>query len=183
MGETKNYIFPASTGLSSFRDAGYKDTSMAVAELIDNSIQAKATKIRVIAFEEIVQSKASKQRSVNKVAVFDNGEGMAKNILELCLGFAQGTRLDKREGIGRFGVGLPLASISQCKRVTVYSWQGGKTPLKTHLDIEEVITKKQNYTNEAIPEELPPEFQEVVGDLIGNSGSLVIWENLSLIHI
>ena len=139
MQQTLNFIFPASTGLSSFRDAGYRDTSMAIAELIDNSIQAGAKTIRVITIDEVQQSRASKQVVVNKIAVFDDGEGMSKEVLELSLGFAQGTRLNERKGIGRFGVGLPLASISQCKRVTVYSWQKGKKSLMTYLDIDEVI--------------------------------------------
>lgn len=89
----QNYIFPAKTGLISFRDAGYKDTSMAIAELIDNSIQATCKHIRVLAFEEVNHSGVRNTRQVKKLAVFDDGEGMSADVLAICLGFAQGTRL------------------------------------------------------------------------------------------
>jgi len=183
MQQTLNFIFPASTGLSSFRDAGYRDTSMAIAELIDNSIQAGAKTIRVITIDEVQQSRASKQVVVNKIAVFDDGEGMSKEVLELSLGFAQGTRLNERKGIGRFGVGLPLASISQCKRVTVYSWQKGKKPLMTYLDIDEVIENKQNYTNAAIEADIPKIYSDILGKKIKKSGTLVVWENCDRINL
>jgi hypothetical protein len=183
MQQTLNFIFPASTGLSSFRDAGYRDTSMAIAELIDNSIQAGAKTIRVITIDEVQQSRASKQVVVNKIAVFDDGEGMSKEVLELSLGFAQGTRLNQRKGIGRFGVGLPLASISQCKRVSVYSWQKGKKPMMTYLDIDEVIENKQNYTNAAIEAEIPKIYSDILGKKIKKSGTLVVWENCDRINL
>jgi len=183
MTQTENYIFPASTGLSSFRDAGYRDTSMAIAELIDNSIQAGAQTIRVITIDEVQQSRASKQVVVNKIAVFDDGIGMPKDVLELSLGFAQGTRLNERKGIGRFGVGLPLASISQCKRVSVYSWQDGQKPLMTYLDIDEVIENKQNFTNAAVKSQIPKLYSEILGDKITQSGTLVVWENCDRINL
>ena len=183
MKQTENYIFPASTGLSSFRDAGYRDTSMAIAELIDNSIQARAQAIRVITVDEVEQSRASKQAVVNKIAVFDDGDGMSKDVLELSLGFAQGTRLNERKGIGRFGVGLPLASISQCKKVSVYSWQNSKKPMMTYLDIDEVIENKQHFTNAAEDADIPKLYLDIIGDKIGKSGTLVIWENCDRINL
>lgn len=174
---SQNYIFPAKTGLISFRDAGYKDTSMAIAELIDNSIQAHARHIRVLAFEEIDYSGVRNTRQVKKIAVFDDGDGMEPSVLSICLGFAQGTRLNKREGIGRFGVGLPLASISQCKKTTVYSWQKAGEVHSTYLDIKEVEDKDQQYTNPVIDDKLPEDIQDALGELIGESGTVVVWEN------
>ncbi|MBL4853600.1 MAG: ATP-binding protein [Robiginitomaculum sp.] len=183
MEQTQHYIFPAKTGLSSFRDSGYRDTSMAVAELIDNSIQAKAETIRLLAFEKIEQGRVNKQSSLYKIAVFDDGEGMPKSVLELCLGFAQGTRLNKRDGIGRFGVGLPLASISQCKRVTVYSWQDGNRPLMTYMDIDEVLEQDQNFTNGTIEKDIPKQYTDALGNLIGKSGTLVVWDKCDRVNI
>ncbi|HIE25696.1 TPA: hypothetical protein EYP66_00235, partial [Candidatus Poribacteria bacterium] len=173
----QNYIFPAKTGLISFRDAGYKDTSMAIAELIDNSIQATCKHIRVLAFEEVDHSGVRNTKQVKKLAVFDNGEGMSADVLAICLGFAQGTRLNKREGIGRFGVGLPLASISQCKKTTVYSWQKGGDVLSTYLDIQEVEDTDQQYTNPVTKSSIPKDIEQSLGDLIGETGTIVVWEN------
>ncbi len=169
------YLFPASTAIESFRDAGYRDTSMALAELVDNSIQAEADNVRILAIEENI----SVQRTVANVcslAVYDDGHGMASDVLEICLAFAQGTRLNKREGIGRFGVGLPLASISQCKRVTVYSWQEGRC-LTTHLDIDEVKKSKQQMTNEVKECDIPGEILRHLDIPVKEHGSLVVWED------
>lgn len=175
------FIFPAYTAIQSFRDAGYRDTSMALAELVDNSIQAEADNIRILAIEERV----SVQRTVANVkslAVYDDGEGMPKEVLEICLAFAQGTRLNKRSGIGRFGVGLPLASISQCTRVRVYSWQNGEC-YKTHLDVDEVRENKQQETNPAIECEVPTEILQYLDVPIKEHGSLIIWENCDRIDL
>ena len=174
---SQNFIFPAKTGLISFRDAGYKDTSMAIAELIDNSIQAQAKHIRVLAFEEVDYNGVRNTRQVKKLAVFDNGIGMSPSVLAICLGFAQGTRLNKREGIGRFGVGLPLASISQCKKVTVYSWQEGGPVCSTYLDIDEVQAKDLQYTQPVTESAVPKDIRKVINDLMGESGTIVVWEN------
>ena len=58
--------------------------------------------------------------------------------LKTSLQFGNGTKLKSRKGIGRFGIGLPNASISQCRHVEVYSWQNSKC-LQTYLDIDEKI--------------------------------------------
>ena len=173
----KNYIFPAKTGLISFRDAGYRNTSMAIAELIDNSIQADAKQIRVLAFVVNNYDSARTTRQVNKIAVFDDGEGMSPDVLSICLGFAQGTRLNQRQGIGRFGVGLPLASISQCKRTKVYSWQKEGEVFSTYLDINEVEEKNQQYTNPVVREDLPEIILSAIGGLKKGSGTVVVWED------
>ncbi len=174
---SRNYIFPAKTGLISFRDAGYKDTSMAIAELIDNSIQANSSHIRVLAFEEVDHSGIRSTKQVKKLAVFDNGDGMSTDVLAICLGFAQGTRLNKREGIGRFGVGLPLASISQCKKVTVYSWKKNGLIFSTYMDIDEVVNTDQQFTNPTMEAFIPRDVENAIGDLVGDSGTIVVWEN------
>ena len=55
------------------RDAGYKNTSYAVAELVDNSIEAKAKNIRIALFEENVTNVRT-QQLINEIAIFDDGE-------------------------------------------------------------------------------------------------------------
>ena len=136
-------IVPAKTAISTFRDAGYKNTASAIAELIDNSIEAEAKEIQILAFQEYVNHGERSVLRVTKIAIYDNGCGMSPETLCVCLQFGNGTRLDSREGIGRFGIGLPNASISQCKRVDVYSWQG-KECHRTYLDVDEVIDKEKD---------------------------------------
>ena len=42
-------------------------------------------------------------------------------------------------GIGRFGVGLTHASLSQCRRVDIYSWKRPGVVLQVHLDLDSVV--------------------------------------------
>ncbi|MFQ5469985.1 MAG: ATP-binding protein [Gammaproteobacteria bacterium] len=176
-------IFPAELTIKSMKDSGYKDAAHAVAELIDNSIQAgldfgKETSVEVICLESknLIADRESSQ--IDKIAVFDDASGMTLDTLSLALAFGQGTRRGAQKGIGKFGMGLPNASISQCNRVDVWSWQDNKIH-HTYLDINEII--EQEYDEVPAPtsvKELPPEWAAKIKSNIGESGTLVVWSNL-----
>ncbi len=110
-------LVPTHLAVAAMRDNGYRNTAYAVAELIDNAIQAEATEIELLCSEaeELVQQRI--RRRIKQVAVLDNGTGMDDAVLRMALQFGNGTHLGDRNGIGRFGMGLPSASISQCRRV------------------------------------------------------------------
>lgn len=99
------------------RDSGYKGTSNAVAELVDNSLQAGATSITV----SLTLDEKEDERSI-VLTVIDNGSGMDAQTLRTALRFGGSTRFNDRDGLGRYGMGLPNSSLSQAKRVTVHSW-------------------------------------------------------------
>jgi len=168
-------LFPPGTMIDSFRESGYRDTSMALAELIDNSIQAEANSIRIIAFEQVSVG-ARRNRYVSKIAVYDDGCGMEHDVLQSCLAFAQGTRLQDRSGIGRFGVGLPLASISQCIRTSVYSWKDGNEPYMTYLDVDEIKESNKSEANDIVKKSIPSEIISALDLPISSSGTLVVWD-------
>ena len=102
-------------GVESLRDNGYRDTAMALSELIDNSIQASANKIEILLIERLSNT-GRKEYLVNEIVVVDNGEGMDKKIIETSLRFGGGTRHGATKGLGKFGMGLPNSSASQCSR-------------------------------------------------------------------
>lgn len=118
------------------RDSGYKDTPSAVAELVDNALQAGATEISVRLEPDRDQSEFPLVLSVT-----DNGSGMDAVKLRMALRFGGSTRFDDRQGLGRYGMGLPNSSLSQAKRVTVHSWasQQGDV-LQSYLDIDEIAS-------------------------------------------
>ena len=113
------------------RDSGYKGTASAISELVDNSLQAGAKRIDV--FIEVTGD-ATYPLSI---AVRDDGSGMAALALRQSLRFGGSTRFDNRAGLGRYGMGLPNASLSQARCVTVFSWQSastnGRRPYLLHL--------------------------------------------------
>jgi len=168
-------IIPAMTAIETFRDAGYRNTASALAELIDNSIEAKATDVQVFTFEEQIQIKSRTVYQIQEVAVYDNGEGMSPKVLNVCLQFGNGTRLQSRSGMGRFGIGLPNASVSQARRVEVYSWKDGKCH-HTYLDVDEVKEKNLHTVNPVVETKLPKSYAESIDGEIGPSGTLIIWK-------
>ena len=118
------------------RDSGYKGTPSAVAELVDNALQAGATEISV---KLTVDQSESEHPLV--LSVLDNGSGMDAETLRMALRFGGSTRFNDRRGLGRYGMGLPNSSLSQAKRVTVHSWESGQGEvLQSHLDIDEIST-------------------------------------------
>ena len=66
-------IISAALGLEALRNSGYKDTSYAISELIDNSIEAKAKNIHILAITRkvFVEKRTSKQiRRQNLLLIF-----------------------------------------------------------------------------------------------------------------
>jgi len=93
---------------SSLRDIGY-DFVSAVADLVDNSIAAGARSIDVVVEFDGHDS---------FVLIADDGAGMSENALVESLRF--GSRRSYEVGeLGRYGLGLKTASLSQCRSVTV----------------------------------------------------------------
>ena len=118
------------------RDSGYKSTPSAVAELIDNSLQAGATKISV----SLTLEKFGGEHPV-ALSVLDNGSGMDARTLQTALRFGGSTRFNDRVGLGRYGMGLPNSSLSQAKRVTVHSWKSrDEWVISSYLDVDEIAS-------------------------------------------
>ena len=127
LGETDRDLFPGSFTIRALRDSRYHNTAYAVAELIDNSIEAYAERIDLLCLENHVEVKSQTRSRLVELAVLDNGEGMTPRILLDALKFGGGTRHDSTQGIGKYGMGLPTSSMSQCTRVDVWTWQAGHT--------------------------------------------------------
>ncbi len=178
----KRSIIPAETAVETFRDSGYKNTASALAELIDNSIEAGAKDIQIIAFEEQKQLQRRVSYQIQEIAVYDNGAGMSPSTLEICLQFGNGTRLKSRSGMGRFGIGLPNASISQASRVEVFSWQDGSS-FSTYLDVEEIKENNQQFVNPVIKKKVPKKYLDAFDGGISKSGTLIIWKKCDRLDI
>lgn len=125
-------IVVASNFIRAVRDSGYLNTSTALAELVDNSLQASATMISIT-----IDRQAPGKRP--EITVEDNGVGMTKSELEQCLQFGGSSRFDARQSFGRFGMGLPAASLSQARRVEVTAWRNFGAERTVVLDVDEII--------------------------------------------
>lgn len=162
------------------RDIGYKSTSYALAELIDNAVQANAT------FTDVIFGFNKGGAKPSKIAVIDNGWGMVPAMVRASLVWGAGTRPNDRRGFGKYGYGLPSASVSQCLRVEVFSKTADGQWAKSYLDVEEIgngewTTDHRINTPETVMEE-PPGF--VVDHLKSakrwplEHGTVVVWDKL-----
>ena len=115
-------LFPGSFTLRALRDSRYHNTAYAIAELFDNAIEAGAEQIELLCLERIQRVNSQDRSRVAEIAVLDNGTGMDARTLLEALKFGGGTRHDSISGIGKYGMGLPTSSMSQCKRVDVWTW-------------------------------------------------------------
>ena len=100
--------------IESLRSLGYSPGS-AIADLIDNSLAAGATEVRIVA--------EWPEKTDPWVAVIDNGCGMTEDLLRQAMRIGSTNPLDQRteRDLGRFGFGLKTASFSQSREVTVTS--------------------------------------------------------------
>jgi hypothetical protein len=149
------------------RDSGYKGTESAIAELVDNSIQAGARKIAV----DITVTQDDSDYPL-RISVLDDGCGMDRRTLRQALRFGGTSRFNDRTGLGRYGMGLPNSSLSQARRVEVYSWvkRGGR-PTYCYLDVDEITSGRMT----EVPSPEPRSMPRWVGKFTGKSGTLVVW--------
>lgn len=163
------------------RNTGYKNISSAVSEIIDNSVEANAKNIFLILREGIA---ASGRKVVKEIGFLDNGDGMNSDILGSCLGIGSSTR-KARKGMGRFGVGLPQASLYACPEIVVYSWQDGvENAQKVYLDINKIKDGEQTEIEDPIGSSIPEPYTSYIKYQtltetydFSKSGTLVIWKN------
>jgi hypothetical protein len=117
------------------RDSGYKSTSAALAELVDNALEAKASCVEI-------RVESPDDDHLRSISVSDNGTGMTPATLQVALQFGGSTRFNSRDGLGRYGMGLPNSSLSQARRVDVYSWQKPNSIWSSYLDVDEIASGK-----------------------------------------
>ena len=160
-------LIPAAGRLiGSLRDMGY-EFATAVADLVDNSIEAGASIVSVdIEFEG----------GDSWVRIADDGRGMTPAALREAMRYGS-TRRYSEDDLGKFGLGLKVASLSQCRRLSVAS--------RTNRDRAEVSAycwdlEHIERTNrwELMPLLRQPEGPALRELLRGSSGTVVLWQRL-----
>ena len=148
------------------RDTGYRSVAAAVAELIDNSLQASARHIDVL----VRDVEDGHGRSI-VLGVLDDGSGMSPTALECALQFGGTNRFGDRSGLGRFGMGLPNSSVSHSRRLEVFSWRHPSAIYHSYLDVDEVAAGQLRF----IPKPRRSSLPRWVAPRAGRSGTLVLW--------
>lgn len=118
--------------ISSLRNTGYDNIS-AIADLIDNSIDADSSNIRISIMP--VEDGFT-------IRIADDGCGMTREVLDQAMRLGSITERNPESDLGKFGMGLVTASISIGKRLTVIS--GTEQGIFTSIqDLDDVI--KNNF--------------------------------------
>lgn len=171
-------VLDPALAIESMRSNGYLSTDTALAELIDNAVDANASVIEVYCYEYEHTGVKRPTKRVGRIGVLDDGEGMDADSLRLSLRFGGGRRQD-RTTIGRFGFGLPNSSISQTDNTTVWSWQSGHTnALKAYLNVPEIQEGAYREVPQPTAEPLP-ESIAALSEGIGKTGTYVEWNALT----
>lgn len=147
-GEEAFQLIAVENFIQSMRKSGYKNTSRAIDEFIDNSYQAFATRIDIIHTKDVTKNK----RGIDNIAIVDNGLGMMPEMLRAAVLWGGTDRLNDREGFGRFGFGLPSAAVSLTKEYEVYSKVKDGKWHKVVIDISEIVKGKLTQKGKAIVE-------------------------------
>jgi hypothetical protein len=161
--------------LQAFRNNDFTPES-AIAEIIDNSIQAKSKNIKIQI--EFAKPQGKNKPRPNVMAFGDDGIGMDKTVLEKCLVLGESTRENDRRGIGRFGVGMTNGAISLCTKIEVYSREKQGNWNYVVLDLKDLDETGAPFITFAEEKQLPDNYKNLVGD----NGTLVIWSNIDRIQ-
>lgn len=178
-----DYAFPVFSpkfAIEAQRRTAYRDTASAAQEIVDNAIEAGASRVHVIFRQaESRAQKGKKLKSVASVAFIDDGAGMSPEMIRFALTWGGGTHFDDPAFIGKFGFGLPNSSINQSRLTYVYSRRGAGTAwTKGTLNLD--ATTKEGITSvpEPTEEPLPTWVEEYLqrNGIALESGTVVVWE-------
>lgn len=141
--EKRGFKFGLTVGdafVRGIRDLGYKNNANALAELIDNAIQAGGSRVDVLFGYESTKS----DKKPTEIAVLDNGHGMEPGMIRLAVMWGGTHREGNRDGMGRYGYGLPSSSVSIGKRFTVYSKVTNGEVHSVTIDLEAISSGAYN---------------------------------------
>lgn len=197
---TSNQPAPLLSGLQtvqSIRDTGYKGTDYAIAELIDNAFDADAKNVTLVLVEEYREGAKRRTPRVTEIWVLDDGVGMTPERSNLALSFGGSGHYDNRKSIGRFGMGLPQASVSQGRTTDLWSWQQSQIQNAHHTVLDLNAIEESTHPMLTVPWPTSPgddgyvPVPQWVGDLHAayhevrmvdnlplSSGTVVCWSNL-----
>ena len=169
-------LFNTKRALESQRQNGYRNTAVAAREIIDNAFEAGADEVEIV----LETTTRGTKNVVSAVAFIDNGAGMLPTMARFALSWGGGTHFDDPNFIGKFGFGLPNASINQTKLVEVYTRTSSKDAItKAWLNLDDY----DNYTAQTVPPPEDGDLPEFVKRHFKDKkkkfdhGTVVVWRN------
>jgi len=153
--------------IRSLRDVGY-EFAEAVADLVDNSIEAEAT---------IVSIKMHFEGENSYITISDNGIGMGSVEVQEALRFGSDRAYNDYGDLGRYGLGLKTASLSQCERLTVTSRRSVERAV-IHSFCWDLSHVERTNRWEILPISTHSLRQGVTAHLYETTGTVITWERI-----
>lgn len=153
--------------IEGLRDTGY-EFNTAVADLVDNSIAASASKIAIILKMDY--------RGNLRLSIADNGAGMDKDELINAMKYGSAER-PHPSSLGKFGLGLKTASTAFCRKLLVSSRKDSKADIiRACWDLDHVAeTGKWELLIDKSDEET---LEQLTGISSESVGTVVVWEKI-----
>lgn len=154
-----------------FSRIGYR-LDEALADLIDNSIDASATTILI----RFVRTDIT----IDRIVIADDGEGMDDAFLRHAMQF--GARIKhKKTDLGKYGIGLKSASFSQCRKLSVVTRHKGHTSAR-RWTIESI---RKGWNCERLDLSAAQKLMNARWNSLNlrEQGTLVIWDDLDHLQI
>nr|MBF0129426.1 ATP-binding protein [Alphaproteobacteria bacterium] len=175
-GSTRLPMILTGQALMSLRDSGF-DLPTALAEVVDNSIEARASKIQI----RLDKSESQGKKHVHRIIIGDDGAGMDTDLLHHYLQIGYSTRYMSKNTIGKYGVGAKLAALNFGKRIDVWSrdnpqgaWQHVFFDLAKAM-AEEGATGVFTGIEAPTLESVPADIAELAPS---GSGTVVVWSDV-----
>jgi hypothetical protein len=153
---------------------GYKgleyNLETAVADLIDNSIAAGSNKISI-------EIRLKSKTHPTNIIIADDGRGMNKKSLIEAMRYGS-KKIYSENDLGKFGLGLKTASLSQTNILTVVTKNNKRAKeLIARWDIQ-YVTEKDRWSLQMLDlKELELWERELIKLHLKKKGTLVIWRN------
>ncbi len=157
--------------IAAFARIGYK-LSEAVADIVDNSVDAHARKVLIRFF--------CTNDNVRRIVIVDDGDGMFEETLLSAMQFGANMEHAPTD-LGKFGIGMKSASFSQCRCLSVVSMRDGQAAGR-RWTVESIAN---GWRCERLH---PADAQELLhsdwGDVrVRKHGTAVIWDDLDRIDV
>ncbi len=156
--------------LESLRDSGYSNDA-ALADLVDNSIDAEANFVRIW----IDPAKGTLSPNT-RILIADDGIGMDMGVLKEALKLGSNTERNITSDLGKYGMGLITASVSMATRLVVYSRKPGGRLLKAVHDLQEIKNRNEFVVEIASPSVADERLWEQFA-VDQDRGTIVVLEN------
>jgi hypothetical protein len=151
--------------MESLRDIGY-DLPAAVADLVDNSVDADAENVLIDIGHDL---------EGGWIRIADDGIGMTEGQLDEAMRYGS-SRAYRSTDLGQFGLGLKTASLSQGRRLTVASRSTVRGPIRIRRWDLDRVARTDSWQLERV--KLRDSPTTLTDPLAGTTGTVVLWERL-----